>query len=112
MLGLGVSPDAERQVRIASYIGKVDVSAMAYANEKVVTRIMASEGLSRQEAEVVFADILQFLCLSGARAGAQLTPPRLVDAAWHHFILFTRDYADFCETYFGRFIHHQPFEQD
>lgn len=27
---------------------------------------------------------------------------------WHTFILFTKPYADFCEKYFGHFIHHFP----
>jgi hypothetical protein len=31
-----------------------------------------------------------------------------VDEVWHAFILFTRDYADFCQRAFGTFIHHVP----
>ena len=31
-----------------------------------------------------------------------------IDAMWHTFILFTRDYADFCEHHFGVFLHHVP----
>ncbi len=27
---------------------------------------------------------------------------------WHHFLLFTQDYQDFCEEHFGFFIHHNP----
>jgi hypothetical protein len=37
-----------------------------------------------------------------------LAPPRIVDQAWHHFILQTQDYARFCDEYCGRYIHHQP----
>jgi hypothetical protein len=29
---------------------------------------------------------------------------------WHTFLLFTMDYADFCERYFGHFLHHVPGE--
>jgi len=29
---------------------------------------------------------------------------------WHTFLLFTRDYATFCETHFGAFLHHVPDE--
>lgn len=32
----------------------------------------------------------------------------IVDEVWHAFILFTKDYAVFCEDVFGRFIHHAP----
>ena len=31
-----------------------------------------------------------------------------LDEMWHTFLLFTRDYADFCERYFGFFLHHIP----
>jgi hypothetical protein len=31
-----------------------------------------------------------------------------VDEVWHAHILYTRDYAQFCDQIAGRFIHHQP----
>lgn len=35
-------------------------------------------------------------------------PSRAVDEAWHGFILCTARYAGFCETAYGRFLHHHP----
>lgn len=37
-------------------------------------------------------------------------PSHVVDVAWHEFILYTRDYQQFCERGFGRFLHHVPAE--
>lgn len=37
-------------------------------------------------------------------------PSKVVDVAWHEFILFTKEYENFCEDAFGRFIHHTPAE--
>lgn len=31
-----------------------------------------------------------------------------IDAAWHTFVLFTKEYAQFCQRYFGLFLHHIP----
>lgn len=31
-----------------------------------------------------------------------------IDDMWHTFILFTREYTDFCNHYFGHYIHHAP----
>jgi hypothetical protein len=31
-----------------------------------------------------------------------------IDAAWHAFILHTRDYESYCRERFGRVIHHEP----
>jgi hypothetical protein len=35
-------------------------------------------------------------------------PSRAVDAAWHEFIVLTKEYASFCEKAFGRYLHHTP----
>jgi len=37
-------------------------------------------------------------------------PSQAVDDAWHEFILFTRNYKDFCQRGLGRFLHHVPAE--
>lgn len=37
-------------------------------------------------------------------------PSQVVDVAWHEFILFTSNYAEFCNKAFGRFLHHSPAE--
>lgn len=33
---------------------------------------------------------------------------RSIDNMWHAFILLPHDYQDFCQHYFGRFLHHEP----
>ena len=33
---------------------------------------------------------------------------REIDEMWHEFILFTKDYSDFCAKYFGEYMHHLP----
>jgi hypothetical protein len=35
-------------------------------------------------------------------------PSVIVDDMWHEFVLHTREYAEFCEAAFGRFLHHEP----
>lgn len=35
-------------------------------------------------------------------------PSQVVDDLWHEFILFTRDYGNFCQLAFGQFLHHTP----
>ena len=35
-------------------------------------------------------------------------PSRLADDLWHEFILYTRQYAEFCRLAFGSFFHHTP----
>lgn len=35
-------------------------------------------------------------------------PIKEIDIVWHTFLLFTAEYADFCDRYVGRFVHHEP----
>lgn len=37
-------------------------------------------------------------------------PSQVIDLAWHEFILFTREYEQFCKQGFGHFLHHTPAE--
>lgn len=79
---------------------------LEYKNEAVVDRYEDKLGLSRKDAEQLFVDTLTFLWLSST-AGAIAPPPR-VDDGWHEFLMFTEDYAAFCQKYFGQMIHHCP----
>ena len=35
-------------------------------------------------------------------------PSQVADDLWHEFILYTRDYDEFCQRAFGGFLHHTP----
>lgn len=67
--------------------------------------------LSARDAELVLRGLRQFF-LAYSRSGQQFVgmPSRVVDAAWHEFILHTRGYAAWCDTAFGRLLHHTPAE--
>lgn len=52
-------------------------------------------------------EALKFLDVAASTA-EPVAPSATVDVAWHHFILFTRDYMDYCATHLGRFVHHVP----
>ena len=58
------------------------------------------EPVAPREPELGFVDL----------APQRLGPSELVDIGWHTFVLYTRDYAEFCDRVAGRFIHHVPEE--
>lgn len=78
-----------------------------YNHPLLVLRLQEKEGLTEVEARALYVDLLRFLYLCGTY-DETLVPSKRVDTAWHHFILFTRDYDTFCRRYFGNFIHHSP----
>ena len=80
---------------------------LAYENEAVIVRIAHEEKITKPEAEVIFKDTLRFLWL-GHQAKMAICPTKQIDAGWHIFLLFTQDYREFCQAFFGEFIDHHP----
>lgn len=62
--------------------------------------------LQRGEVLAGLRDYFLFCQQAGRRKTA--LPSQAVDAAWHEFILLTRQYDKFCGHAFGRFLHHSP----
>ncbi|WP_100772187.1 glycine-rich domain-containing protein [Rhizobium sullae] len=48
------------------------------------------------------------LCATAAPHGKFYGMTGAVDELWHTFVIFTRDYAAFCDAVAGRFLHHVP----
>jgi hypothetical protein len=89
---------------------------LAYENDEVVARFCWDYGYTLQQAEEIFLETKRWLWLCAhhaaeGRLGEELTmfdEMAIIDKMWHTFLLFTHDYAQFCERYFKRFVHHQP----
>jgi hypothetical protein len=81
---------------------------LSYRNVDVVHRIARKLQMSLPLAEALFRDTLRFLYLAGATDAKHLAPTKKIDAGWHAFLMFTRDYQRFCQNYFARFVHHEP----
>ena len=84
-------------------------SVMLYSNDKVVERYARSSGIPLREAHRHFEGLKQFLFMCAAKPGSH-TPSNIVAAVWQVFLLFTKDYGNFCRGYLGRFIDHRPAE--
>lgn len=73
-------------------------------------RRLVDSGVVEDEtrAALVATELERYLILS--REHDQTLPmfSAVVDAAWHHFVLFTREYRDYCERRLGGFLHHVP----
>jgi hypothetical protein len=84
-----------------------DITERAAHYPEVTAKIAGSEGVTTERARRLLEEALRFLEVA-ANSTDPVAPSQSVDVAWHHFILFTRDYAAYCDRYLGRFIHHQP----
>lgn len=80
---------------------------------RLTRRIVKDEGVDLPLAERIMDQALAFLRLCAQKtSGETFSPSPLVDIGWHTFILYTKPYAAFCEELAGRFIHHDPSDED
>jgi hypothetical protein len=77
-------------------------------DKRLATRHPELSEAQRQEVFIGLNDYFQLCRTAGKRMVAM--PSQAVDDAWHEFILFTRQYNQFCQGAFGRFLHHTPAE--
>jgi hypothetical protein len=80
---------------------------MAFDHPALKERMVVKIGWTPEFTEDLFGEMKKFLYLCATNEQA-MAPPEDIDEIWHNFILFTADYAKFCDTYVGFFLNHQP----
>jgi hypothetical protein len=65
--------------------------------------------LSDEELDMVISGLRQFFVVCGKNNLRWcMMPSKIIDEAWHEFILNTKEYQIFCTKAFGKFLHHSP----
>jgi hypothetical protein len=90
-----------------------DADALLAFQAPYLTMKLVRLGVADSEAQAaqLFAEVKKYLALV-ARDPEREVPmfSTRVDQVWHEFVLFTREYAEFCARHAGRFLHHAPLE--
>jgi hypothetical protein len=96
---------------------------LSYDNLYVKKRYTVDYPNNTLQADQAFTELLKFFWLCKQHKTEQAAEPdnealhfscsihmemSEIDDMWHTFLLFTKDYMQFSETYFGGFVHHQP----
>lgn len=96
---------------------------LLYKNPTVITRFKINVPAMADQAEQLFAHTIRYLWLCEKHHWDLVNNPndprlqfipvmheemRAIDSMWHEFILVTRDYHEFCQHYFGHYLHHEP----
>lgn len=96
---------------------------LSYQHPAVVRRFQKEYPHRAEQAEQLFTDLLLFFWISKKHAVDQQQSLEnddlnfifimdeemlAIDLMWHIFLLYTKDYMDFCEQYFGEYLHHLP----
>lgn len=99
---------------------------LKYKNQAVFDRYTQHYTNNQMPAEEAFCELVKYLWLCNHHKQEQLDTQdsalnfscvmhaemRELDDMWHTFLLFTRDYHDFCLQFFGEFFHHQPLSNE
>ena len=78
----------------------------------LLAKLVAAYPQLRQcDADLVLRGLRQFF-MAHLRSNRKFVsmPSRIVDAAWHDFILHTKAYQNWCDAAFGGLLHHSPAE--
>lgn len=59
-------------------------------------------------AESIMDQTVSFLQVVATGTDGPYSPSEQVDIGWHTFIVYTREYGEFCQQIAGRMIHHAP----
>jgi hypothetical protein len=69
--------------------------------------VVTHNGQPRERAERIADQAVAFV-VTAATATVPMVPSDDVDLGLHALILHTKEYADLCERFAGRFLHHNP----
>ena len=97
---------------------------MNYQNEKIFSRYYLDYPYTELQAEEALKELMKFIWLSIKHRSEKMLRPNNnllnfsctihsemsdIDNMWHTFLLFTKDYHEFCNAYLdGVFFHHEP----
>jgi len=62
-----------------------------------------------EDGDALLTEVIKYLILNRVYPTKKWDmTSRLVDEAWHQFVLFTAEYVEFGKRYFGIYLHHAP----
>ena len=86
------------------------LDALTYEAPFLIEKLL-KEHIVETEAEghALFMEVKRFIVLTQSEDTIIWDMYSLrIDEVWHQFILFTREYIDFCLRYFGKYVQHSP----
>ena len=70
-------------------------------------RLVSRENLPEDLSRAMVRGMVQFLDIL-SESELELSPPTLIDTAWHEALIDTVNYRNFCSTFFGKILDHHP----
>ena len=85
-------------------------AALSYEAPFLIEKLLKDHIVeTAEEAEALFVEVKRYIVLARSDRTKNWTMhSRRIDEVWHQFILFTKEYGEFCQRYFGNYVHHSP----
>jgi hypothetical protein len=83
-------------------------AAMSFDMKKILERYCKDYDIPADMALEYEKELKRYLVLCASNPNINYIMKGPVDKLWHTFIIFTHEYADFCNQVAGHFIHHVP----
>jgi hypothetical protein len=77
----------------------------------IIDRFILENSTMTINQSIIVSDCLKDYFIAGLMSkglGSVAMPSKIVDKLWHIFIIFTKDYVDFCNKAYGYYFHHSP----
>ncbi|RYZ66802.1 MAG: hypothetical protein EOP09_12125 [Proteobacteria bacterium] len=95
---------------IQTLVRDTEADVADFQNPDIVARISNVLNLEVERAQLLFEDVKRFLKLCSV-TDRDMEATNIIDDGWHEFLLFSKEYQDFCAEYLGGFVHHRPWIQ-
>lgn len=105
---LGVLIPDQLQPDIINRLNGIEQTDLAAVTH--VISVTRTAEIPPEEADTVVRELKRFLSLNilVQDPDYSFVPSSKVDLAWHEFILDTKAYMSFCDSYLGGYVHHVP----
>ena len=107
MLGL-FSGNNEESIQAREAVIGAAAAAEDFKIQPVLDRFDAEQRLGPIECRRVWRELVRFLMMVAHSGRGDYGMCGPVDELWHHFVLHTQLYQEFCERHAGKFLHHHP----
>lgn len=102
-----------RNARVAALKSRAKFIQQYTFPAELRNRLQRNADLTLEQSGKVLEGLRQYFlaCLSAQRSPIAKEvgmPSKAVDAAWHEFIVLTKEYQKFCDEAFGKYLHHTP----
>lgn len=100
-------PGAQATPRVTA---DTQASALAFEAPYLIEKLLKDHVVeTSSEAEALFREVKRYLVLTASDPSVAWGMYSLrIDQIWHQFILFTREYIEYCRSHFGKYIQHAP----